>query len=224
MEDIIRQSLPCFQNLKPTSLPFPPSSFSSLFLLLPLPFPPQASMHKFFWQLEVMKERALIFRALGERDLARSMDSHIRGMMQVQQLKRTGLSGWEAWRNFFVEARSESRRQVTRRAMERKVELGLWRQVPVEVEALDGSQREYEVESQRSRQWNVPAGVLLESPPITPVLWRLREEQLRQEVRLALAQDRLEGQRQANGSEIHEHEQSPKEALEGQSPVDVEKL
>ena len=47
-------------------------------------------------------------------------------MKRQRAMKHAGHSGWEAWRAFFDEARDEDRREITRRAHARKVELGLW--------------------------------------------------------------------------------------------------
>jgi hypothetical protein len=55
-------------------------------------------------------ERALLYRALGERDLARSLEAHMRSMRRLKEMKHAGHSGWEAWRRFFEEARSPARR------------------------------------------------------------------------------------------------------------------
>ena len=41
-------------------------------------------------------------------------------------MKHEGHSGWEAWRAFFDEARDEERRAIHRKAIARKVEIGLW--------------------------------------------------------------------------------------------------
>eukprot|EP00955_Chlamydomonas_euryale_P070341 360731-Chlamydomonas_euryale.AAC.2 len=49
------------------------------------------------YDVEVMKERALIHRAVGERGLAQSLDAHLRAMVRLKQV-RTGRSrgstGW----------------------------------------------------------------------------------------------------------------------------------
>ncbi|KAG1676355.1 hypothetical protein FOA52_001150 [Chlamydomonas sp. UWO 241] len=78
------------------------------------------------FDMDAMKERALIHRAVGERALARSLDAHMKAMVRLKQMKLAGHSGWEAWSAFFAEARSEPRREVSARAHARKIELGLW--------------------------------------------------------------------------------------------------
>jgi hypothetical protein len=81
------------------------------------------------FDLSLLKERALWYRSRGEKDLARSLDVHIRSMLRLKEAKLQGLSGWKAWETFFKEAQTEERRTIARKAHLRKVELGLWEKV-----------------------------------------------------------------------------------------------
>ncbi|GAX76979.1 hypothetical protein CEUSTIGMA_g4426.t1 [Chlamydomonas eustigma] len=102
------------------------------------------------FDMDIMMERALLYRALGERDLARSLEAHLRSMRRLKEMKHGGHSGWEAWKRFFEEARSPSRRDLAEKAHSRKVELGLWEKA--------------------GRPTKMPG---------TPAAWQVRQEQLK---------------------------------------------
>lgn len=149
--------------------------------------------------MEALTERTLLHRAYGERDLARSLDAHLRSMKRLKAMKHAGHSGWEAWRQFFSEAREEGRRELTKKAQARKVELGLW-----SVNGPGG------VAGPRGGAKGGPSGGVVGR---VPVAWSQRQDQVKQLVR---EREELRQQR-----ELERAKEREREAME-QRVVDVQ--
>ncbi len=82
------------------------------------------------FQTEVLRERVLLLRALGERELALALEAHLQTVRRVLKAKRLlGYSTHEAWTMYLEESRAEPRRQLARAALERKKQLG-WMRAP----------------------------------------------------------------------------------------------
>ena len=142
---------------------------------------PPPSQVKGSFDLDAMAEHTMLHRAYGERDLARALDAHIRSMRRLRAMKHAGHSGWEAWRGFFAEAAESERREITRRAQARKVELGLWdAEEGPEAEARVVAEGGAEAEAARSTRRAV-AGPRRQ--PGVPAEWLARQQQVRALVR-----------------------------------------
>ena len=143
-----------------------------------------------------MAEHTMLHRAYGERDLARALDAHIRAMRRLRAMKHAGHSGWEAWRGFFAEAAESERREITRRAQARKLELGLW-------DAEGGAEAEAGTGEARSTR-RVVAGPRRQ--PGVPVEWVARQQQVR-----ALVSEREQRERERAAEAEAKAEESNRE-------------
>ncbi|KAF5837116.1 hypothetical protein DUNSADRAFT_4839 [Dunaliella salina] len=81
------------------------------------------------FDVELLAERAALYRALGEDDLARAEEAHCRAAMAHKQAKKAGASTQEAWMLYERICRRPAHREAARRAYQRKVELG-WLAAP----------------------------------------------------------------------------------------------
>lgn len=88
-----------------------------------------ASKCTHFFDVDLLAERAALYRALGEDDLARSEEAHCKAAMAHKQAKKAGASTQEAWMLYERICRRPAHREAARRAYQRKVELG-WLAAP----------------------------------------------------------------------------------------------
>ncbi len=74
----------------------------------------------------VIKERALLARASGERAIWRNLEAHLGAVQRYTAMKREGFWGWEAREAFAAANRAPERVALAQAAHERKVDLGYW--------------------------------------------------------------------------------------------------
>lgn len=87
----------------------------------------QQLTHQF--NTEALRERALLLRALGERDMSASVEAHLRAVTRVIAAKRAGINTQKAWDMLISESRRPGRQQLAQASFARKQELG-WLSAP----------------------------------------------------------------------------------------------